>query len=201
MPFFVFPPAGPLEKLMTAKAYVPLDDEHCMVIALYSKFARAFRTMKNGEIIPGMGTGPNRGAEYLPNTTDWLGRWRLTKNAGNDYMIDREAQRSGGVYSGIVGIQVQDSAIAETMGPITDRTFEHLAASDETIARARRKLVRLVQAYDKDKTTKLPGVDEPQLWRGHRGGYFTAPEGRTFRDIYAEKMSECAGEAPRWAAE
>jgi phenylpropionate dioxygenase-like ring-hydroxylating dioxygenase large terminal subunit len=201
VPFWVFPPAGPLAGLVVAKAYLPLDDTHCMVIGMYSKSTRQMRPMKNGQPVPGMGTGPNRGARYLPNTTDWLGRWRLVTNRENDYLIDRAAQRSGGVYSGIDGVQVQDTAIAETMGPITDRTFEHLAASDETIARARRKLLRLVQAYGRDKTTPLPGVDDPGIYRGHRGGFFTAPSNRTFRDVYGELIDRYAGEAPRWAAE
>ena len=36
--------------------------------------------------------GAGRGNKFLPNTTDWLGRWRLAANAGNDWTIDREAR-------------------------------------------------------------------------------------------------------------
>ena len=40
------------------------------------------------------------GTEKLPNTTDWYGRFRLAANAQNDYLIDREWQRSRGDYTG-----------------------------------------------------------------------------------------------------
>ena len=203
VPFWVFPPAGPIQDLVIAKAYVPLDDENTMVIAMHSrKTPGTMPVMKNGEPIPGLGgVGPSRGADYLPNTTDWLGRWRLTKNGRNDWLIDRAAQRTGGVFSGIIGIQVQDTAICESMGRITDRTFEHLASSDETIARTRRTLLRLVQAHQRDKSTPLPGVDDPGVYRGHRGGFFVAREGRPFREVYGEMLAQHAGAAPRWAAE
>ena len=52
----------------------------------------------------------------LPNTTDWLGRWRMAANAGNDWGIDRAAQQSNTIYSGIDGIHLQDQAITESMG-------------------------------------------------------------------------------------
>jgi phthalate 4,5-dioxygenase len=203
VPFWVFPPAGPIEHLIIAKAYVPLDDENTMVIAMHAtKTPGTMPVMKNGQVIPGLGgIGPDRGAEYVPNTTDWLGRWRLTKHIDNDFLIDREAQRTGHVYSGIIGIQVQDTAICESMGRISDRTFEHLAASDETITRTRRKLIRLVQGHQRDKTAPLPGVDDPSVYRGHRGGFFLAQEGRPFRDVYGEMIGHYAQAAPRWAAE
>ena len=58
------------------------------------------------------------------------------------------------------------------------------------IARMRRKLVRLVEAFAKDKSTKLPGVDDPGLYRGHRAGNFVAPAGKPFREAYEEQMRQ-----------
>jgi phthalate 4,5-dioxygenase len=43
------------------------------------------------------------GFDYLPNTTDWYGRWRLTQNPSNDWMIDRAAQKSES-FTGIASI-------------------------------------------------------------------------------------------------
>jgi phthalate 4,5-dioxygenase len=202
VPFFVIPPAGPLDLLIAAKAYVPLDDEHNLNISIYRKLPRSGpRPTRTGRPIPGVGAGPNRGIVYQENTTDWLGRWRLVNQPENDYLIDRDAQRTGGIFSGIDGIQAQDTSICETMGPITDRTLEHLASSDETLARARRKLVRLAQAYEKDRSAYLPGVDDPGIYRGHRGGYFLAPSDRPFREAYGEMIRTHANDAPKWAAE
>ena len=76
-------------------------------------------------------------------------------------------QREGGVYSGITGLAMQDNMIAGTMDSINDRTFEHLSPSDEMIARMRRKMLRMIAAHEKDKSTKLPGVDEPELYRNN----------------------------------
>ena len=67
--------------------------------------------------------GTGRGNKLLPNTTDWLGRWRMADNEANDWGMDREAQRSNAIYSGIDGIHLQDQAITESMGPIVDHTL------------------------------------------------------------------------------
>jgi nitrite reductase/ring-hydroxylating ferredoxin subunit len=203
VPVWIMPPAGPMSQLIAAKAYVPLDDTNTMVVGLFRKIEgmAGMQMAKNGKPIPGLGDPKTRGATYRPNTTDWLGRWRLVNNAGNDYLIDREKQRTGGVFSGIEGIQVQDTAASELPGPISDRTFEHLASSDETIARVRRMLIRLLQSYQKNKNTVLPGVDQPQAYRGHRGGFYTAPNHLNFRDSYESLIQQFSGEAPRWAAE
>lgn len=180
-----------------------MDDTHTMTIFIArAQTGTGSGRLKSGAPIPGISAdGIRSPLEFRDNTTDWLGRWRLVNAPENDYLIDRELQRNGGVYSGIVGIQVQDNAIAGTMGPINDRTFEHLASSDEMIARARRKLLRLVRAYQKDKSMPLPGVDEPNIYRGHRGGNFVAPNDQPFRQAYEALMVEKTGYTPRWAAE
>jgi hypothetical protein len=52
------------------------------------------------------------------------------QNKANDYLIDREAQKTVS-YTGIKGVRVQDLAVQEDQrGPISDRTTEHLGASD-----------------------------------------------------------------------
>jgi hypothetical protein len=200
-PFWVIPPAGMLADLIVMKGYIPMDDTHTMVITIQRAGAgRRPSHLATGSAVPGLGKPFPTEEEFLPNTTDWLGRWRVKNNPENDYFIDREAQHNG-IYSGIDGLAMQDNAIAGTMGPITDRTFERLSPSDEMIARMRRKLLRLVQAYGKDKSTPLPGVDDPGIYRGHRAGNFIAPNGKPFREAYEELIRRHARVAPRWAAE
>jgi hypothetical protein len=63
-------------------------------------------------------------------------------NASNDYLIDREVQRSRRSFTGIFGSGPQDSAVQEGMGPIYDRSQEHLGASDAGVIAARRHLLR-----------------------------------------------------------
>jgi nitrite reductase/ring-hydroxylating ferredoxin subunit len=202
VPFWVIPPAAMLADQIMMKGYIPMDDTHTLVITINrAAMGRMRSRLSSGEPIPGLGTAADSGIEYRPNTTDWFGRWRLVNNAGNDYLIDREAQRHGGVFSGIFGLTVQDNAIGGTLGSISDRTIETLTPSDAMIARARRKLLRLVEAFATDKSTKLPGVDDPGLYRGHRAGNFVAPADKPFREAYEEQMRRHANAAPRWAAE
>ncbi|HUB96269.1 MAG TPA: Rieske 2Fe-2S domain-containing protein [Stellaceae bacterium] len=201
-PFWVIPPAAMLRDQIMMKGYIPMDDTHTLVITISRKMIRGMRaSLKSGEPIPGLGTSPDSGIDYLPNTTDWFGRWRLKNNAGNDWLIDRAAQRHGGVFSGIFGLSVQDNAVGGMLGPISDRTRETLTPTDAMIARMRHKFLRLLEAFAQDKAMALPGVDDPHIYRGHRAGNFIAPNGLPFRDAYAEQMRLYGSAAPRWAAE
>ncbi len=105
-----------------------------------------------------------------PNTTDWYGRWRPVQNASNDYLIDREAQRSGEIYTGITHIAMQDQAITESMGEIVDHSFEHLAPSDQMITRTRRRLLLAARALRDQGHHAPPAVDDPGLFQKIRSG-------------------------------
>jgi len=132
-PFWTQVPQGEFGEHVHARAWVPLDDTHTMFYYLWwtggsSSMARSQPLpLKGGK--PMGGAGPN--PMFLPNTTDWLGRWRLAANESNDWRIDRDAQRNNAIYSGIDNIHLQDQAITESMDPITDRGFEHLGPSDQ----------------------------------------------------------------------
>ena len=102
--------------------------------------------------------GDRPSAEFLPDTTDWLGRWRLAANESNDWQIDREAQRRNAIYSGIQNLHLQDQAVTESMGPITDHCFEHLAPSDQMVTRTRRRLLMAARAL-RENGTLPPGVE------------------------------------------
>ncbi|HWE76541.1 MAG TPA: Rieske 2Fe-2S domain-containing protein [Stellaceae bacterium] len=201
VPCWVIPPAGMLAEQIMIKGYIPMDDTHTMVFTIQRKMAQMRSRTKSGKPIPGLGFVPSAGNEFKPNTTDWFGRWRLANDAGNDWLIDREAQRNGGVFSGISGLNVQDAAVGGMLGILSDRTLEHLVSSDAMIVKARRKMLALVEGFAADKTMKLPGVDDPSVYRGHRAGNFLAPSGKPFRDAYEEQMRTHANAAPRWAAE
>jgi len=69
------------------------------------------------------------------------------RNKTNDYLIDREMQRTVN-FPGILGIGEQDTACQETMGPIYDRTKEHLGSADSAIIHMRRVLLRLAKALE-----------------------------------------------------
>ena len=109
------------------------------------------------------------GAGYLPNTSDWLGRWRNAANKDNDYLVDRDAQRNKDSYTGMVGISTQDQAITESMGEVYDRSQEHLGTSDMMIIKTRQRLLNAAEAL-RDQGAVPPGVDEPEVYRVRSGG-------------------------------
>ena len=114
------------------------------------------------------------GFEFLPETTDWLGRFRLAQHKDNDYLIDRQAQRTSS-FTGIAGIHQQDQAVTESMGPIYDRRQEHLGSSDAMVIRTRRRAIGAARAL-RDSGAIPPGVDDPAIYR-HRSGGVILPRG------------------------
>ena len=63
------------------------------------------------------------------------------QNKANDYLIDREAQKTVS-FTGISGVRVQDMAVQEDQrGPLSDRSREHLGASDPGVIATRRRLL------------------------------------------------------------
>jgi phthalate 4,5-dioxygenase len=72
------------------------------------------------------------------------GTWRRVRNKDNDYMIDRNMQRTHN-YTGLPGNRAQDQAVTESMGAIVDRSREHLGAADTAIIVMRRLLMRMAR--------------------------------------------------------
>jgi len=132
--------------------------------------------------------GTGRGNKFLPNTSDWLGRFRLEANPSNDWKIDRVAQQNGTIYSGIDGIHLQDQAITESMGSIVDRTFEHLAPSDQMITRTRRRLLMAARAL-RDQGIAPPGAQDAGVYRGARSGYFVSNDMSDWKQVYAKQLA------------
>jgi hypothetical protein len=87
----------------------------------------------------------------------------------NDYLIDRGKQSRDESYTGIDGISIQDQAITESMGPIMDRTAEHLGSSDAMILRTRLRMSMVARAYH-ERGVVPPGVDEPEVYGIRSGG-------------------------------
>jgi phthalate 4,5-dioxygenase len=134
MPFTQIRP-GPLDMVKPHNAghiWIPMDDENCMVYHwTYSMGAEPLS--EEDRLEPGSGREPS---EHLPD-------FRKVRNKDNNYLIDRQAQKTE-LFSGIVGINNQDNAVQESMGPIVDRTQEHLGPADKAIIIARQMLLDAV---------------------------------------------------------
>jgi phthalate 4,5-dioxygenase len=102
--------------------------------------------------------------------------------------MDRDAQRSNKIYSGIDGIHLQDQAITESMGPVTDFGWEHLAPSDQMITRTRRRLLMAARAL-RDKQERPPGADDPGVYRRARSGYFVSADQNAWQEVYGSRLT------------
>lgn len=123
---------------LNGHVWVPIDDHNCWNFSITWLPSRPLTAaevedLKSGNTIHA-GVDPRT---YIP-----------FRNQRNDYLIDREAQKTE-TFSGITGLSEQDSAVQESMGPIVDRTREHLGTSDTAVIAARRLLLREVRALQR----------------------------------------------------
>jgi phenylpropionate dioxygenase-like ring-hydroxylating dioxygenase large terminal subunit len=161
-PCYAMVPPMPLGGPPTFIAYVPMDDYHTLE---WNVFGRP--PAGNGPVPAGRGNRVER--NYLPNGTGWFDRFNIDQTFENDFLIDREAQRRWQSFTGIRGIRQQDMAMTESMGPIMDRTNEHLGTTDVLIIRTRRRLLACARAL-KGAGIAPPGVDHPEVYHQKSGG-------------------------------
>ena len=175
-----------------ARAWVPMDDEHSMLFDISGGVDDGNPAYNSTRPDGSPLFEPFR---HAPNTTDWFGRWRCVDDARNDWGMDRAGQRAGLHYSGIANITMQDQAVTESMGPITDHGFEHLAPSDRMITRTRRRLLAAARAW-RDHGTPPPGVDDPGVYHEARAGSFIHAAGVPLEQAYGAELAA----AVRWGA-
>jgi len=92
--------------------------------------------------------------------------FKLTANQRNEYLLDRQKQQIAN-YTGIEGFATQDACVTESMGPIWDRTREHLGASDSYVIALRRFLLKAVKDLQQ-------GIEPPGLVFDPAGNDFSA---------------------------
>jgi hypothetical protein len=131
-------------------------------------------------------------AADLARSKDWrgihteniAGTDHAIRNRHNDYLIDRVQQASGASYTGMQGLGTQDCAIQESMGPIADRSAEHLLACDAAIVKIRRLLLQTLK--DHAAGDPLPGM-RPESYRV-RSTRYEAPRGAPFAAVMNERV-------------
>ena len=192
-PFWTQTPAGAFPTHLGARAWVPMDDEHTMLLHLHWKASSPSLPLVRRD-----GTAPphlTRTHDYLPNDTGWYGRWRLRANEDNDWQIDRAAQRAGKSFTGIAGIHLQDQAVTESIGAISDHEFERLGPSDRMITHTRRRLLQAARAWSAEGVGP-PGVDDSTLYLTARSGFFLSEEGLGWREAYARQVGTAVRPVP-----
>jgi hypothetical protein len=113
------------------------------------------------------------------------GTFRLKRNQSNDYMIDRKVQKSQ-TFTGIEGINTQDFALQEGMGPIVDRTKEFLGTSDKAIVAMRRLLLEAMMA---NETGDEPRGLDPKSYRMARAYDAMVPANADWRKVMEDDLA------------
>jgi phthalate 4,5-dioxygenase len=111
--------------------WVPADDTTCWTYNFFLSHTEPISSEEWEKKEHRMGRGVE---DYIPGT------FKLKDNASNDYGLSRERQKTVN-YTGILGTNTQDFAVQESMGPIYDRTQEHLGSADTAIIQMRRLLI------------------------------------------------------------
>jgi phthalate 4,5-dioxygenase len=113
--------------------FVPIDDVHGRFLSVwYSMTGPLDRAGR----IAWSGLDPERDLDE----EGYLKRCALP-NWGQD----REAMAAGRSFAGMRGINVQDTVVQESMGPIVDRTKEHLGPADLAIVHFRRLFLAMAR--------------------------------------------------------
>jgi hypothetical protein len=207
MPFYTMNPSDLLGQRVAIFGWVPIDDEHTMAWVMQLPGDRDPQGTGIGGLVRGVQTlrGPLSAAEILPptpagmlpDTSDWNGRYRPRYTLGNDFLIDRQVQSAMATYSGLPA-DAQDPAVQVSMGPIYDRTQEHLGITDSMIIRTRRRLIDAARAL-RDSSCVPPGVDDPWVYRIRSGGAILprgVPGLEVLQDVIHGRATDLAIEMP-----
>ena len=126
---------------MTTHYWVPINDTHLWKYYIICKRNRPLREEER----------------TLGNDIDQ--DYKKVRNLHNHYGQDREAQNSQTFVGVGSSFFVHDACATESMGPIYDRSKEHLAASDETVIAIRKFLLKAVKSFQ-------AGEEPPHIVRG-----------------------------------
>jgi phthalate 4,5-dioxygenase oxygenase subunit len=130
MPFYSAPPSMPRSKFV--HAFVPIDDYTCTRWSFSYSLDTSFSAQQKAAWRSGEGIHAqvHPGPAHIP-----------VRNKSNDYLIDREEQRTL-TFTGIKGTGEQDFSVQEGMGTVVDRSRERLGVTDIGIIAMRRRLLK-----------------------------------------------------------
>ncbi len=155
--------------------WVPIDDTTTWVYNWAYSYDES--TPLTREYVEGWESFAGRGpADLIPGT------YKLRRNLSNDYEIDRQLQKTS-TFTGITGLNTQDFALQEGMGPIVDRSQEFLGTSDRAIVTMRRILLGAINAVNSGEAA--PALD-PDLTKDVRAHDGLVPANAEWREVFGD---------------
>ena len=165
--------------------WVPIDDEQTHVYNWMCGYSE--NDAIDHEFAQQLERNYGRGADdFIPGT------FKLKANPSNDYFIDRAVQKSQ-TFTGIKGVNTQDMALQEGMGPVpetngatVDRSQEYLGGSDRAIIVMRQLMLAATKQVENGEQPK--GID-PETYRQARPYDGVVPAGAEWQDSFKEGMA------------
>ena len=171
LPLTFFIPSDDRNTASSCFITVPMDDDSFMRYAVRCRLDRPF-TKEEREGVA---------AARAVNDADG----NRLRTPSNDYLIDRDAQRSKSI-TGIIGIPNQDFAVTESMGAVCDREHEHLGTSDSAIIFLRRLLLKAVRGLQEGEDP--PGLDARVPFDKIRSEDMVIPPNGDWRELASEDL-------------
>jgi phthalate 4,5-dioxygenase oxygenase subunit len=164
--------------------FVPIDDTHTMFYYVFWSYDKPFDQQARDQYA--FNHGLRVGVDMDEN-------FRKIRTRSNNWMQDREAMKRGETFSGIFGINVEDFAVQESMGPVFDRTKEHLGASDLAVIHFRRLILDAVERFVSEGAAP-PGLAEHFDYGKLRGAEGMVPHSEPWQSVLGEGAPKAAAE-------
>src|SRR6267142_3298846 len=191
MPFFSMIAASD-PNVVSARAWVPLDDDHNLQIMMRGRLDRAVTDQEREQTRNPFAAWGG----YLEPTSDPRTRHYTKANIHNDYLVDRRLAREELMIGIPFLVNLQDRAMTETMGPIYDRTQEHLGTTDGMVIYVRRRLIEAARAL-REQGMAPANVDDASMCRV-RPASVLLPEGDSWISATEKSRQSDAGVPIAW---
>ena len=191
MPFFSMIAASD-PNIVSARAWVPLDDSYNLQIMMRGRLDRAVTDQEREQTRNPFAAWGG----YLEPTSDPRTRHYTKANIHNDYLVDRRLAREELMIGIPFLVNLQDRAMTETMGPIYDRTQEHLGTTDAMVIYVRRRLIEAARGL-RDQGVVPANVDDGTMCRV-RPASVLLPEGDSWISATEKSRQSDAGVPISW---
>jgi phthalate 4,5-dioxygenase oxygenase subunit len=151
----------------TMQAFVPIDDESTFLYFVRYTYDKPIDAAERQRQVAW--SGFRVGIDIDKNFT-------MFRNRENNWLQDREMMKRGESFSGVAGVQVEDAMVQESMGPLYDRSQEHLGVGDLAIVRMRRMMLASVRRFRESGEAPL-GLSQPVDYARLRAAELMLPLG------------------------
>lgn len=174
MPNHAYAPSAFPGENYHGQSWVPHDDHGCWIFTYTWNPDRPLTEEERTDLAHGHTVHATVDENYRP-----------LRGPHNDYLIDREKQKTFS-FTGIDGVSEQDAAIQDSMGPIVDRTREHLGPTDIGVVRFRRYLLGAIKNW-RDEGLPPPQAAAASDYAVRSGGWI-AHQDKSLAEVMTERF-------------